>query len=72
MLPKRGAQFNLFRDVYGELKKVVWPTRDQVVNLSVIVTIASIAMGVALGLVDWVFTQIVEAFLASGSGGGAG
>ena len=64
--PRGGPRFNLFQDVYGELKKVVWPTRDQVVNLSVIVIVASLAVGVALGFIDWLFSQLIEMFLKTG------
>ena len=60
---RRGPGFGTFREIYGELKKVVWPTRPQVVHLSIIVIIASIAMGIILGVVDWVFTRVVDAFL---------
>lgn len=68
-LPRRpggGGLPQLIRDTYGELKKVVWPTRDQVVNLSTVVIIASIAIGIMLGAVDWIFSQLVNAFLTTG------
>jgi len=68
-LPRRpggGGLPRLIRDTYGELKKVVWPTRDQVVNLSTVVIIASIAIGIMLGAVDWMFSQLVNAFLTTG------
>ncbi len=63
MLAPRGGNF--VRDTYGELKKVVWPTREQTVNLSIVVIAVSLAVGVALGLVDWIFTQLVQRFLST-------
>jgi len=68
-VPRRPGGGNLgqfIRDTYGELKKVVWPTRDQVVNLSTVVIIASIAIGILLGAIDWIFTQVVNTFLNTG------
>lgn len=64
-LPARGAQGGLqfVRDTYAELKKVVWPTRQQTTNLSTVVVVASLAVGIILGLIDWVFTQVIQRFL---------
>ena len=61
----RGS-FNFIRDTYAELKKVVWPTREQTVHLSTIVIIGAAAVGVVLGAIDWVFTQVVRQFLVPG------
>lgn len=59
-----GAQF--VKDTYNELKKVVWPTRQQTINLSTIVLVASVIMGVILGAVDWVFTHLMQSYLVPG------
>ena len=37
---------------YSELKKVVWPTREQVRNLTVLVFVISAAIGVFIAVVD--------------------
>ena len=59
-----GVQF--VRDTYAELKKVVWPTRQQTVNLSTVVVITSIVVGVLLGAIDWIFTQLMQSYLVPG------
>ena len=41
-----------FKDSYAELKKVTWPSRDEVVASTKVVVIAMIAVALALGLVD--------------------
>ncbi len=47
-------------DIVGELRKVVWPTRQEAINLSLLVVIVSVAMGLLLGLLDYGFTQLVQ------------
>ncbi len=37
---------------YSELKKVTWPTREQVRNLTVLVFVISAAIGVFIGFAD--------------------
>lgn len=46
-----------FRDTLGELRKVHWPTRTEVRNLSIIVLAVTIAMSLILGLFDFTFEQ---------------
>lgn len=67
-LPARGggAGLQFIRDTYTELKKVVWPTRQQTVNLSTLVVIASVAVGLVLGVIDWVFTELMRRYLVPG------
>jgi preprotein translocase subunit SecE len=45
---------------YSELKKVVWPTREQVRNLTVLVFVISAAVGSFIGVVDLVWTEVVR------------
>ena len=59
----RRIGFSFFQDVGNELKKVVWPTRQTTVRLSMVVVAASAAIGGLLGAFDWVFTQIMQRFL---------
>lgn len=49
-----------YRDIKSELKKVVWPSRQQATNLTMIVIAVSIAVGLFLGGVDFIFTWIFE------------
>lgn len=45
---------------WSELKKVAWPTRDQVRNLTVLVFIVSAAVAVFIAAWDFVFTEVVK------------
>ena len=64
-LPTRAGApgFGFFQDVANELRKVVWPTREQTFRLSAVVVAACGAVGVALGLIDYVFSFIMQNFL---------
>ena len=44
---------------WSELKKVTWPTRIQVRNLTVLVFLISAIIGVLIAAVDFVFFQII-------------
>ena len=48
-----------YNETRSELRKVVWPSRKEWVNLTFIVIVVSVAVGGALGLVDWVFERLV-------------
>ena len=45
---------------YSELKKVVWPTREQVRNLTVLVFVISGAIGIFIAVVDLFFAEVVR------------
>jgi preprotein translocase subunit SecE len=44
-----------FRECAAEMKKVVWPTRDDVGSSVVVVLISTVVIAVILGLLDLVF-----------------
>ncbi len=45
---------------WSELKKVTWPTREQVRNLTVLVFVVSAAIGVFIAFFDILFTEMVR------------
>ncbi|MBX3032157.1 MAG: preprotein translocase subunit SecE [Chloroflexi bacterium] len=49
---------------YSELKKVVWPTREQVRNLTVLVFVISAVIGAFIGVVDLLWTELVRITVA--------
>ena len=50
---------------WSELKKVSWPTRDQVRNLTVLVFAVSAAVGVFIGFFDFVWTEVLKVLTQS-------
>ncbi len=61
--PKDNRIARYFRETRAELRKVVWPTREEALRLTTIVIVTVLAMSVFLGVVDFVFTQLVRALL---------
>lgn len=49
-----------YGEVKGEMRKVAWPTQEHVINSTVVVGVASIALVVAIGVIDRFFGWIVE------------
>ena len=48
-----------FAESYSELKKVTWPTREHVRNLTVLVFIISAVFGVYIAFFDLVWRQVL-------------
>jgi preprotein translocase subunit SecE len=46
-------------EAWSELKKVSWPTREQVRNLTVLVFAVSFAVGLYITVLDAAFAQLV-------------
>jgi preprotein translocase subunit SecE len=46
-------------EAWSELKKVTWPTREQVRNLTVLVFTISLVVGLYITLLDTIFQQAV-------------
>jgi preprotein translocase subunit SecE len=51
------AQF--VREVRGELRKVAWPTRSEVVNYSIIVLVAVVILTAYISLLDFGFGEAI-------------
>lgn len=47
-------------DIISELRKVVWPTRDEIVHLTTVVVIITIVLGALLGSVDIGFGWLID------------
>ena len=46
-------------EAWSELKKVSWPTREQVRNLTVLVFAVSFAVGVYITVLDSIFSSMI-------------
>ena len=51
------------REVRAEMGRVIWPTREQATNLTLIVLAVMVAMGVFLGVLDYLFGALVQALI---------
>lgn len=60
--PKKGffrSITKFFRESKAEFKKVVWPTKKQLLNHSIVVISFVLATGVFVCLIDIIFTAII-------------
>ncbi len=48
-----------FDEVFSELRKVSWPTREQVRNLTVLVFAISFVIGLYITALDFVFRALI-------------
>jgi len=53
----------LIKESWSELKKVTWPTRLQVRNLTILVFVISFVVGLYITVADTVYDQVIR-FLA--------
>lgn len=56
---------SFFNEVQEELRKVVWPTRDEVVRLTFVVVFVSIVVGTFLGGIDLILAKLIEIFITN-------
>ncbi len=59
---ERGIQ-RWFQETRSELRKVVWPTREEALRLTYVVLGISLAMGLLLGAVDLLLSALVSWFI---------
>lgn len=52
-----------FKESRAELRKVVWPSREEVVASVKVVIGLTIVVSIVLGLLDWGFTEAFRAIM---------
>ena len=55
-----GGLGQFFRDVYDELRKVVWPTAGELYRYTLIVLFTVIILGVFIGGTDYLLEQLAK------------
>jgi preprotein translocase subunit SecE len=56
---ERTGPIQFLREVRGELRKVAWPTRPEIVNYSIIVLITVVVLTTYIATLDFVFGEAV-------------
>ncbi|MCZ7556656.1 MAG: preprotein translocase subunit SecE [Bacteroidia bacterium] len=51
--------------VTKEMKKVTWPTQEELKESTVVVLVSTLIVGMFISLVDVVFTKLMETLLGS-------
>ena len=54
---------DFFKEVREELKKVVWPSKEEVIRLTGVVVLVSVTVGLYLGGADFILTKLFEVFI---------
>jgi preprotein translocase subunit SecE len=57
---KENAIARFYRETVGELRKVSWPTRDEAINLTIIVIFVLVGMAIFLGSIDLAGEQLLK------------
>ena len=55
-----------FQETRGELRKVVWPSREEALRLTYVVIAISIVMGGVLGLIDLILSTLYTSLIQLG------
>jgi len=57
-----------FKGVSAEVRKVTWPSRAEVVRLSVIIMVVLVVMSTFMALVDYGFSVLMRFIITQGTG----
>ncbi|HPJ22615.1 MAG TPA: preprotein translocase subunit SecE [Clostridia bacterium] len=60
---KRSRFIGFFKDIFQELKKVTWPTREQLIKNTVTVLTVCAIIGLIIWMFDWGLSALVNAVL---------
>jgi len=60
---KKMVNTNWAQNLGQELKKVDWPSRKEALQLSAVVVIISLLLGVYIGIFDFLFAKLLQLIL---------
>jgi preprotein translocase subunit SecE len=63
---KDGPRFKFFTETIAELRKAVWPTRQEAIRLTIIVIVVCLVVGLILGALDYGFTHLMRELFLGG------
>ncbi len=58
------AIVRFFRETTGELRKVSWPTRQEALNLTLVVLAVTASTSLFLGFLDFLFTRLFRLLIS--------
>jgi len=62
-MPKKKSRLSFLPEAIAELRKAHWPTRQELLRLSVMVLVLCILIGAILGILDLGFTKLFTALV---------
>lgn len=57
------------KEVVAELRKVTWPSKDELIGSTIVTIVVSIVVAIFIGVVDQILTQLIHLIFVSGIGG---
>lgn len=57
------ALVQYLRETWFELKKVSWPTRQEALNLTLMVILVTTFLAIVLSLMDWAISEVFRLIL---------
>lgn len=51
-------------EVKTELSRVIWPKKNEVIKLTLVVIVISAAVGAYLGILDYLFVRLLEVIVS--------
>lgn len=60
---KKSKFIGFFKEIIQELKKVIWPTREQLVKNTVTVVTVCIIIGIIIWFFDWGLSSLINLLL---------
>ena len=60
---KRKNPLDILRSIRVELRQVKWPTHQQVLKLTLIVVLVSLAVGLYIAGLDVLFTKFIQSII---------
>ena len=61
--PAAAARPSFIGNIIAELKKVTWPTRQEIRKLTIMVLVVAFTVGLVLGALDYGLSFLVDTFL---------
>jgi preprotein translocase subunit SecE len=57
------------KDTMGELRKMSWPTKDELIGSTIVTVVVSVIISIFIGVVDRVLVTLMKAIFGGGVGG---
>ncbi len=58
------------KDTIGELRKMSWPTKDELIGSTIVTVVVSVIISVFIGAVDRILVLLMQAIFGTGGANG--
>ena len=58
-----------FKEVNAELRKVTWPTKEELIGSTIVTIVVSLIMSLFIGIVDRILSLVIKTVFGAGIGG---